>query len=170
MRQLIILLALCTIAYGQQNTKKYSILFDTPSVYALDYNGSNEYISVTPALRLTGKYSLQDDFSDGDYNGWTVSSGAYAVVDSTPLSGGTKALKCNTAGLIYIPNNQAYGSWEFDWYKGADANQMRIWIISTINTGAGYELRPSLVEKISFYLDTSTGLLLSVDNYFANNT
>ena len=49
---------------------------------SVNLDGSSEYASVVPSLRLTGKYSLVDDFSDGNYNGWTVSSGSYAVNNS----------------------------------------------------------------------------------------
>jgi len=111
MRKLLILiLFIASVAKAQISP----FAFGGGGQYALDFDGSTEYLSCTPALRLTGEYSLYDNFSDGNYDGWTVSSGAYSVVDSVPLSGGTKSLKCTTAGIISIPCNQAYGQWEFD--------------------------------------------------------
>ena len=111
MRKLIILFLLIAsnvfsqLEQGKQLGWQWGIKKSALYQYALDFDGSTEYISCTPALRLTGEYSLYDNFSDGNYNGWTVSSGAYSVVDSVPLSGGTKSLKCTTAGIISIPCN-----------------------------------------------------------------
>lgn len=144
--------------------------------WALDFDGSTEYLSCTPALRLTGEYSLYDNFSDGNYDGWTVSSGAYSVVDSTPLSGGTKALKCTTAGIISIPCNQAYGQWEFDWYKGGDANESRYFIVQNIandniTTTQGYRIQAFSDERIYISKHSPSGQLAYTNtSYISNNT
>jgi len=42
------------------------------------------------------------------------------------LTNGTKYLECVTSGIILVPSKQAYGSWEFDWYKALDANSFSI--------------------------------------------
>lgn len=108
-------------------------------------NGTTQYMSrTTPELNLTGKYSLVDDFSRGNYSGWTVASGSYAVDNAVanPLSANQYSLKCTGAGVISIPCNQAYGSWEWDVYKGGDGNITPVYFISsaigTYTTNAGY--------------------------------
>lgn len=140
--------------------------------YALDFDGSTEYLSCTPALRLTGEYSLWDNFSDGNYDGWTVSSGAYSVVDSTPLSGGTKALKCTTAGIISIPCNQAYGSWEFDIYKVGITSFVAFInsSISNVSTGDNYNLRFRNDKPITLLRKDVAAIQGSATNYYSMNT
>lgn len=90
---------------------------------------------------------------------------------------GTKYLENVSAGLIAIPSNTAYGSWEFDWYKGADANDPIFSIISDkpkqYNQSFGYMVNPSNLESILFYKDINTGasiLSSSANSYFKNNT
>ncbi|MCX6785826.1 MAG: DUF2341 domain-containing protein [Candidatus Komeilibacteria bacterium] len=81
-----------------------------------------------------------DDFSDGTYAAgprpWTVSSGAYSV------AGTDKYLVNGTAGRISTPSTKAYGTWEFNWYKGADTNNEIVGFISDrvgwVNSFQGY--------------------------------
>ena len=60
------------------------------------------------------------------------------------IQNGTKLLQCVTAGIIAIPNNIAYGSWEFDFYKGSGADNSGFSFISDkcaiITTVTGYDL------------------------------
>ena len=44
---------------------------------------------------------------------------------------GTKYLECITAGRIAIPSKQAYGTWEFDWYKGGGSNMLAVFFSSS---------------------------------------
>jgi len=183
MKKLIIIFLLISgVCYSQLETGKqlgwkWGLKKSAIYQYALDFDGSTEYLSCTPALRLTGEYSLVDNFSDGNYDGWTVSSGAYSVVDSVPLSGGTKSLKCTTAGIISIPCNQAYGSWEFDWYKGADGNTFNNIFIGDNRTGAfatntGYDLFISNTEyiRLNIYNGNDGAYFITATNYFIINT
>ena len=179
MRKLIILFLLIAgnlfaqLEQGKQLGWQWGIKKSALYQYALDFDGSTEYLSCTPALRLTGEYSLYDNFSDGNYNGWTVSSGAYSVVDSVPLSGGTKSLKCTTAGIISIPCNQAYGSWEFD-LVFATGSTFIVGIINSKNSFTaddGYRL--GLISGVSFSrraTGVSTAIFSTNTNYVLPNT
>jgi len=156
-------------------------LFDSPQKgSATQQNGSNQYEYVVPSLRLTGTYPLREDFSDGNYSGWTVSSGSYAVNNSVanPLSTNQYSLVCNTAGIISIPCNQAYGRWEFDVYKGADANAFILYFMDSkrgvvADGGTGYLLYLWTTEQL--YFDkmgslTTTTLTLTQSSYISNTT
>jgi hypothetical protein len=50
------------------------------------------------------------------------------------LDKGDKYLECTTDGSIAIASDQAYGEWEWDWYKEGDANQL---YFSCISDGIG---------------------------------
>lgn len=168
---LIILLFISSVAQAQINPFSFS----GTGVWALDFDGSTEYLSCTPALRLTGEYSLVDNFSDGNYDGWTVSSGAYSVVDSVPLSGGTKSLKCTSDGIISVLFSQVYGQWEFDWYKGADNNYARMLILTATSNyaGSGYTIDFTNTEEILFgtRIGASTAPILRTSaSYFTHST
>lgn len=138
---------------------------------SISTDGSSEYGNVTPSLRLTNTFSLTDDFSDGNYNGWTVSSGAYAVDTLTnPLSSNRYNLKCTTAGIISIPCNQAYGKWKFQLYKGADANASYVNFISPdISATTHYRLEFTTTERTIISRST-VNILSSATSYIANNT
>lgn len=47
--------------------------------------------------------------------GWNVSTGTWQVDDST----NEKQITCVSMGDIFIPSEQAFGTWEFDYYKAA---------------------------------------------------
>jgi len=46
------------------------------------------------------------------------------------LDKGSKYLECTASGTVAFPSKQAYGTWEFDLYKGADANNLNVALIS----------------------------------------
>jgi len=177
MKRIFLLLILFSIqTFGQFENTKYEKVFNDETVRGSSVllNGTTQYASVTPALRLTGDYALQDNFSDGDYTGWTVASGAYTVDNAVanPLSTNQYSLKCGTAGVISVPCNQAYGQWEFDWYKGADANAMEIDFMSTVASvvGTGYSYFPQADEALRLGRVGVSVLARSATGYFANNT
>ena len=68
---------------------------------------------------------------------------------------GQKYLENVTVGVISIPSNQAYGTWEFDYYKGLDSTSDYIKLASNNNehlgTESGYDLRITSDEAIYFY-------------------
>lgn len=118
-------------------------------------------------------------YGDGSWNGeidWCV------IEEIPPLptfKPGTKYLECVTAGVLSIPSKQAYGTWEFDWYKGGLSNVIDgILIASKPNsrsfaTQNGYFLRIESNEAYFLYKTTNgsaTAIANSSASYISNNT
>ena len=139
-----------------------------------DLDGSSEYASVTPSLKLTNSYSLQDDFSRGSYSGWTVSSGAYTVDNlvNNPLSTNQYSLKCTTAGIISIPCNQAYGSWEFDLYSVGSNDTYVRYIASNTAGDYGYQAEFNSAKRFAFsrWSTARSALAYSASSYVSAGT
>jgi hypothetical protein len=178
MKKLLLLLLLAIPLFGQSNLLK----MEKPKIVSgssQNLDGSSEYASVVPSLRLTGEYALQDNFSDGDYNGWTVSSGAYTVDNlvANPLSANQYSLKCTTAGIISIPCNSAYGKWSFDLYKDGASNITRNYFIksdigSTV-TGQGYYFLMGESEELNLLrqnVGPAAQITKTVNSYISNTT
>jgi len=86
-----------------------------------------------------------------------------------------KVLTCDTAGTIAIPSKQAYGTIEFDLYKGADGNQIDINFISENTDGyvsgnTGYNIRLHADESISLRKTFIGSLFQTATSYITNNT
>lgn len=86
-------------------------------------------------------------------------------------------LQCDVAGTIAFNSQQAFGVWEWDWYKGADGNILRVQFINTTlqidSSENGYRASASGIEQLSFVKDSSgTAALLIQTNasYIQNNT
>jgi hypothetical protein len=64
-----------------------------------------------------------------------ISNVSISEIPSLPsLDKGDKYLECTSDGTIAIVSDQAYGEWEWDWYKEGDANQL---YFSCISDGIG---------------------------------
>lgn len=90
---------------------------------------------------------------------------------------GSKYLMNNSAGVISTQSDTAYGTWEFDLYKGADGNNYIIPFISdsigTAPSVLGYSFYIESNEQISLYRCTGGGLnqlFASNSSYTDNNT
>ena len=107
---------------------------------------------------LRNDTTLLDNFSDGDYKGWTVSSGSFSVNDSVlnPLSLNKYSLVCNKTGVISIPSKQAYGIWEFDYYKGNSGNRIEVDFIAD-------SIGNYLNQNGYYFTDNSAGLIALVE-------
>lgn len=68
--------------------------------------------------------------TDGDLNDFIPSTGTWKISED----GTDKWLECVSAGIAYIPSEQAYGTWEFDLNKAASSNPS---VIFTAETNAG---------------------------------
>ncbi len=78
-----------------------------------------------------------DDFSDGNYDGWTILGGAF----NTPVSP-KYSLTCSPAGLsmIYHPSTQFNGNWIFELYEdGNDESEIEVLFIATGTTLEDFE-------------------------------
>ena len=130
------------------------------------------------------RISLKEDFSDLKTDGsnivpkgWQKVSGAYkgSVLTSEDsvlkhLKKGTKYLQCTTAGVFAIPSKQAYGTWEFDVYKGADANQIYINFISSGRQSPLYQFYIYTDERIYFERIGGSSRFYSAISYISIKT
>jgi len=82
---------------------------------------------------------------------------------------GTKYLECVTAGVLSIPSKQAYGTWEFDLYKGADLNTTVVYLLGGKQTNY-WTLFMFSTEGIYLQRTGSTAALNTVAGYIALNT
>ncbi len=105
--------------------------------------------------------ALQDDAVEtiASQSGGFLSNSGFEIVSGSwnVEPGDGKAAMCVTAGAIAIPSKQAYGTWEFDVYKDADANTLDVQFMSTeaqpitSSTNSGYSMRLSSTERFSLY-------------------
>lgn len=102
------------------------------------------------------------------------------VVEIPPLptlTKGSKYLECVTAGLLVTPNQQAYGTYELDFYKRNDAGEIQYVLFADrpgiYGTANGYSMVLRPTEAIRLYSITTSGgtqLTGTADNYFTINT
>lgn len=92
--------------------------------------------------------------------GWQRNTGTWQVNNST---GANKQITNVADGELYIKSTQAYGQWEFDWYK-KDASALLVHFISdeVTNLGAGtengYTIWMTTTEEYTFRKVTAGGL------------
>ena len=125
-----------------------------------------------------GDSTISDNFNDGNYDGWTVSSGSFAINDSVfnPLSTNQYSLVCKAPGIISIPSNQAYGSWEFDYYKGNDNSRVEVDFIAdrigTEQNQNGYYFTDNSNELIGIVessIDSTNDVMCTEHGYTSTN-
>jgi hypothetical protein len=135
--------------------------------------------------------TLVEDFSDAGADGvaqlpreWDAGTGSYKVLEATAddsvlktIKKGTKYLQNITAGTIAIPSKTAYGTWEFDWYKGADGNDLVCGFLADRigggNNFQGYFINPTSTEIFGLYknnIGSNNGLFYSAASYITINT
>lgn len=166
--------------------KRYKVKFD------LTINGSVQICignySVTNAIyNSSGTYIIEGSSSAAAlyfiFAASTVATldniSSLEVAPLTTIKQGSKYLECITAGVIAIPSKQAYGTWELDWYKGADGNNIVIGIISdrvkgyVTNNNLGYFFTQLDTEKIGLYkslIGSTSGLSGTIINYTSYST
>ena len=115
---------------------------------------------------------------------WVMGTGSYVIDSLVTESGlpyfnvGDKYLQNTVAGTIATQSTSAYGSWEFNIYKGADANSLDVLFQSSMieaidEGGTGYELIFRSDERIQFVeINAGADIQLSRTSvsYFAINT
>lgn len=103
---------------------------------------------------LASAWTLQDEFHYNIENGFT------------------QELYQSSAGICYQESSQAYGIWEFDVYKGADANYIQIHFIDDAIANSpdanGYFLHFNNAEALQLYRK-GVVLFSTVSSYFDNN-
>jgi hypothetical protein len=108
----------------------------------------------------------------------TTTINNFNLVEISPLKSiqnKTHYLECVTAGVIAFPSKQAFGTWEFDWYKGNDANTSDfIFINSNIstlaNSSSSYAFKVDIVEHIVLSRAMVGSIIYSNLSYITNNT
>jgi hypothetical protein len=126
---------------------------------------------------VTGAIQFGNDgsYQTGDY--FTLDN--LSVVEIPDLPGqetGDKYWEQGTAGIRAIQSKQAYGTWEFDVYKGADVNEMRYHCISDtadLSITNGYNLVMEGSEILALQTRTAGGgvnKFITVASYFDINT
>jgi len=134
------------------------------------------------------KYAMKpvyyNDFSDCSADGiakyyfsekFIPVSGTFKVVES-PADGslikkGEKYVECVTAGKFALSSRLAYGTWEFDWMKGADTNITSVgFCLPTMQSYFGYALNVYSDGSIRVYKNGSvTGMFYTNASYIQNN-
>lgn len=102
---------------------------------------------------------------------------AYEIPPLPTFKPGTKYLENVTAGVIALPSKQAYGTWEFDWYKGAGGNTNRCDIIANKPASSyyynGYQIFAENHNAISFNrpnTTSATSACYTANSYITSNT
>jgi hypothetical protein len=109
-----------------------------------------------------------------------VGTSNYLSITEAPqletMTNGTKYLENVSAGVVGIPSNTAYGSWEFDWFKGADANTFALAIVNNKNLtwggdlGGSYWFQVSSNESLRLLKGNVSDIMNTANSYIANNT
>lgn len=142
---------------GGKNTETLPVGFST--VYVVMDSVSNQLVGFNDLVGTSNYLSITE------------------VPQLETMTNGTKYLENVTAGIIAIPSQTAYGSWEFDWYKGNDANGLFFCFIAdrklTYNASNGYNFIPWIGEQL--YLEkndvgASQTKIGTTTAYFQNNT
>ena len=110
--------------------------------------------------------------------GWSLGTGSFKIGESITnnigsVSFGDKYMECETAGTIGIPSEQAYGTWEFDWYKKIDATYFSIYFASE-----GKILYPNAVgwviilgnQDVQLYRSGTANLKFSTNGNYSSST
>lgn len=127
---------------------------------------------------------LLEDFSNNPVGEtkpreWVKGTGSYKIDELTSqdsvlnhLDIGTKYLENTSAGTIATQSKTAYGVWEFDLYKGADGNSLRVSPIGgnkSYPSNQGYHFYIFNTEALYFDKE-ATNLFKTANSYIANNT
>lgn len=172
------------------NTKRYKIVFKARKISGSTSLGqvwcSNNSQKVFTLSLEWQVYTFELSASGGIgglyfYSGianivWEVDDVSMTEINPLPtFKQGTKYLECTVAGTIALPSDQAYGTWEWDWYKGADANDLSVSLFlnsSDASIGLGYTITLTSAETIRFVsrTPTSSEKLRTTISYIANNT
>lgn len=101
----------------------------------------------------------------------------YEIPHLPTITTGTKYLECTTAGTAAIQSKQAYGTWEFDVYKGADGNSHYVSFIADIvgaeSASNGYSIKYTSIKTIALRknnIGSMNDLFITTTSYITNNT
>lgn len=100
--------------------------------------------------------------------GLTIMSGSWAVEDDS--ASGSKLISCKGAGIVAMPSEQAYGTWEFE-VKKTPTTFLDVAFLSSLPSLSGNRFRLALTGTESIkLLRLNTTLFATVDSYVAADT
>ena len=108
-----------------------------------------------------------------EFEGWNINSGTFKVYNGGGLEGDSKYIRCVTDGSLSLEDNSAYGTWEFDVYKGGNYNVIDLYFVSDTKetTQNGYRVFIDSSERVKTAVasgGTSTTQGVSVAGYVSN--
>jgi len=103
---------------------------------------------------------------------WRIYSGAFKISRDETLGVGQKVIECTTAGTLYQESNQAYGTWEFDLYKGSESSIPYVYFCSQAAGAANgdYDLEINNDESVRLRERASTNHFVTAASYVAIQT
>ena len=107
---------------------------------------------------------------------WEGSIDNVSVTEVPPLptiQNGTKYLECISQGTLAIPSQQAYGTWEFDFYKGGDNTRLSVDLVSSKtsdNLSGSYMFYSDIDEALYLRRGGENTALKTANSYITNST
>jgi len=113
--------------------------------------------------------AIGNTITSGKVGDFDIQSGSFKVEEDS----NGKYIESVADGVISTQSKSAYGTWEFEVYKGADANVSRIQFIDDNKTGGdagGYDFRLENNETIKLAKTGVAVLFETAASYIQNNT
>ena len=137
------------------------------------------YNRALSAAEISTLYS-EDHFAEKNASTTSLNKGlvGHWPLTEEALKEDNRSLDNSSAGASYVSSTQAYGTWEFDFYKGTQANFVFNYFINadtTISGGTsdGYEIYFNDAERIWFskkVAGVETTLVKTASSYISNST
>jgi len=153
--------------------------WDELEIFECELDGTPKY---TEAYIADGK-GWNETIAPIAADGYVTNTGWYRElgnIDVNAYDGFNKDFTCNAGPMaLVLPSYQAYGTWEFDFYKGAEGNSSRVGFIAEIpgdyaTAGQnGYYFTLTSVESVRLILSTNGSASIlseSSTGYLSNNT
>ena len=174
------------------NSIKQNSIFTIGKLYKITFTISN-YVSgsiimfdqnsgATPAVNNNGTFTFNFIPTGTSFSITTTGTNGTFDIDNVSvteiqplqtITNGTKYLEAITAGVVATPSNTAYGSWEFDWYKGGNNNTSFQFIDQKIENFSGnsyWSLFTSATNNIGILYSNAFYIMQSSASYVNINT
>jgi len=146
------------IGNNTANTRTFNGIIEQPQFWS----GTTLTQAQVDLLYAQGQKKLDLNFTGEDWNvsvsnvtanflentGFEITSGTWQVDDSTSAG---KQITCVGAGIISIPSQQAFGTWEFELSKDAASNPLIGFVMDSVQAGnaaLGYQMTITASEAI----------------------
>lgn len=120
---------------------------------------------------FAGQVSITDQFTDepvdnSSFLGWLVGSGVFKTVETDE----GKYIECTTAGEVSMQSEEAYGQWEFDFYKFSGSSTLEIIFISQERTFITGRYTFSVFNDGSVALSVNSSIILRTAASYISTT